>query len=1161
MSLFPRLAIAPPETTAWSDQAAARRRIQGDLAHQALALVKPDEADSAAVMRRLQQARALLGLHPATVDLAPLAASIVRSLAHPDIAPFFTSQVLALPEQEVVVPQADPAGSFRLLRMDRLVLLPDDTLWVLDFKLGPGLQTEDMSQIREYQRLAANIFGHPCHGLLVHLDQPRTTCRPAVVPDGRPPRSQGRTLSIRDIFQVRGPDPTPSPIEIFPLHDNLLERLRTELLAGYKPDNPLHLAQASVIFPHRRPKIHLLQSLARSLRRSFLPPTCQGLEDWILRQACLCQDIPPALADPLDQAWLLFNQHQRNAPDNTTRNALPAWHQFLPWGLRLAQVMEELDRELIVARNLELPPEELPALAQNLMARMGNLQEGFHAALSAHTLTTKSLLARNVPADRLDLNSKTYVCGLFALTRSEAALIQALRDRGARIWWQADRPLPDQLARWAKDWQAPVQWHADKLQDRPDQAMADPPRPPGKTTFIQAHDLHSQLRHLASDIESWDDSDTIAVILPEPSLLRPLLAHMPRTRQVNITLGMPLERTTLGALFNLLGNAARDKQIAGTGPDASTLFLFFQDPWIRGLLPQGMSAWLRQVLAETMHKNLNQEDLDRLSSLAGQRFGHADNRFFDLCSLFVEALDLGCLADLAGFLRRLLASLRIEQTGRPPLEMHVVHALLTEIIPAMEHALCNRLPLPGGSLWNVFWTALRAERVPFSGEPLTPWQVMGLLESRLLCFDKVVVLECLEGTLPSPQVPNPLLPEALRPVLGLPPGYTEEQIVRHHLLRLEASAREVRLYSRQGLAPDPLDGRVVPSRYWEQALWEMEKACGRRLDEQIERVALHLSLESRRPEYPHKEKLLPLLRDRLARGLSPSALNTYLTCPTRFFFEQVALFPARPDPDHDAGARIMGELAHKVLEDLFRPRLMQRIAPRDLLAALPRVWDECAARKLRDAPLSAASRFFHTRLLRELLHNYLAKGTQPVFVLMLEQTLQRPLPGLAQAIVLRGRLDRVDQDQETGLPLILDYKTGAAPLRHSLSAQNLWELTEDLRTADMDRAWLIQVKEQLQDVQLPAYLYLLARPALCGFQLLGEWDAKKAFVPLLKRSGTKDGQEALAQYLRWQEEGLPVLMEWLGRHILEAPFFYPACVAQSCAACPWGQVCLWADVG
>lgn len=1147
--IFPRLAVAPPDASTWGDDTAALRRLHGEVAHQALALMEPGEAGIHAVSRRLNQARALLGIHPRALDPESLVPIIARTLERPEIARFFAPEALALSEQEVVVPGGTPEAPCRVVRVDRLALLPDGTPWVLDFKLGSGDPDADKRQVREYQFLVAEIFQRSCHGALIHLDRSEMMeLEPVIAPRRKDPSRLPATdptgvgLSTEEIL--------PRPIQIFPLDADLISLLQSELLARLDPARPLNFSDVQIIFPHRRPKLHLLQKLARSVGRPFFPPRCLSLEDWILRQACLATDSPPTLASALDQAWLL---HLVQEADNeqSSPSSPSSWHQFLPWGLRLARVMGELDRELVTARDVVLPLEDLPTLAQNILARLGRLQEGFHEALRAAGLTTQAALAGSIDPDRLRVNEPTYLCGLFALTRSEAALVEVLRRRGARVWWQSDDPLPDQLHRWVRTWQAELQWMEEGTR-------ASERRRPAQVSFVQAHDLHSQLRHMSQDLASCNPRDSIAVILPDPSLLRPLLAHLPPSRHINITLGLPLERTALGMLFHSLAQTARSGHISGTYPNARNFLEFWQNPWVRRLLPEGMSGLLRRILTERAEKSLDAEERARIAQCIEERFGIEPLPYPHLANLFFEALGLDCLSSLGRYLKRLLSALHVREADSSSLEMQVVHALYSRILPEMEHALSSARTMPSGALWNIFWTSLRSERTPLRGEPLTPWQVMGLLESRLLCFDKVVILECLEGILPPAEAPNPLLPDALRPVFGLPPGQAEEGIVRHHFQRLLASAKEVRLYTRQGLAADPLEGRTIPSRYWEQTLWKEEKNRGERLEGHIARVPLELVLSPTRAAFPAKEPVLGLLRARLTKGLSLSALNTYLNCPVRFFYEQIARFTPMPDPGQDPGARIMGEAAHKVLEKLFRPVLQQRIIPRELLPQLEAIWKHELAEGLRDAPLSPASRFFHVRLLRELLVNYLDKAVDPVRPILVEESLQRKLPGKAGSILLRGRLDRVDLDPHTGLHVILDYKTGRAPMDGPLAVSLLWELSDQAREAPMNRDSLILLQERLPDIQLMGYLYLLDSPALCGFVQLGEWDPKKSFVPLYKPD-KKDEHGSLEDFLRWQREGLPVLLEWLGRHVLEAPAFFPACLAQNCGRCPWSPTCPWTE--
>jgi hypothetical protein len=285
--IFPRLAIAPPDTTTWGDDAALLRRLRGELVHQALALIEPGELTNQVVGRRLNQARALLGIHPEAVAPEPLAESIASTLSQPEIARFFTPGAWTLTEQEVVIPGRSPETPFRLLRPDRIVLLPEGTTWVLDFKLGLGEPDADKKQVREYQSLIADILQRPCHGALIYLDRQELVELEVVSSSSkRQGKRQGTSRfdhSDPKPSSAQTPEVAPHPIQVYPLDSDLISLLQSELGAGHDPALPLNLAKVQVIFPHRRPKLYLLQKLARALGRPFFPPRCLSLEDWILR--------------------------------------------------------------------------------------------------------------------------------------------------------------------------------------------------------------------------------------------------------------------------------------------------------------------------------------------------------------------------------------------------------------------------------------------------------------------------------------------------------------------------------------------------------------------------------------------------------------------------------------------------------------------------------------------------------------------------------------------------------------------------------------------------------------------------------------------------------------------------------------------------------------
>jgi putative RecB family exonuclease len=153
-------------------------------------------------------------------------------------------------------------------------------------------------------------------------------------------------------------------------------------------------------------------------------------------------------------------------------------------------------------------------------------------------------------------------------------------------------------------------------------------------------------------------------------------------------------------------------------------------------------------------------------------------------------------------------------------------------------------------------------------------------------------------------------------------------------------------------------------------------------------------------------------------SLSPSRVESFLSCPLAFRFASIERLPDPPTP-----ATTKGSLVHRALELLFEHPPADRT---------PAMLDRCvdaAITEYRQHPdfthlqlaEDDARRFFTEA--RELAANYLTlEDPRQVRAIGLELKLEAPVDGLT----LRGIIDRLDL-LDDGRLVVTDYKTGRAP--------------------------------------------------------------------------------------------------------------------------------------
>jgi len=85
---------------------------------------------------------------------------------------------------------------------------------------------------------------------------------------------------------------------------------------------------------------------------------------------------------------------------------------------------------------------------------------------------------------------------------------------------------------------------------------------------------------------------------------------------------------------------------------------------------------------------------------------------------------------------------------------------------------------------------ISGENVPFSGDPLQDFQVMGMLESRCLEFDKTVALSVNEGIMPKGKSQSSFIPNDLREMWGLPTYKYTDALFSYYFYSLLFKSRE-----------------------------------------------------------------------------------------------------------------------------------------------------------------------------------------------------------------------------------------------------------------------------------------------------------------------------------------------------------------------------------
>lgn len=329
---------------------------------------------------------------------------------------------------------------------------------------------------------------------------------------------------------------------------------------------------------------------------------------------------------------------------------------------------------------------------------------------------------------------------------------------------------------------------------------------------------------------------------------------------------------------------------------------------------------------------------------------------------------------------------------------------------------------------------LRRQTIAFHGEPVGGLQIMGVLETRCLDFDRVLILSADDNHMPRSQSDNSFIPYFLREAYGLTTQKHNAAVYAyyfHRLLSRCSCATAVWNLSGTGTAVGEM------SRFMTQLIIEAPQLG-------IRRVAL----QARNDSTPHSPFVIPKpadIHERLSH-LSPSALNTYMACPVKFYFERVCRLKAWEEPVEGMAANIFGTIFHEAArsiyallsEDCTRPitnvsisRFMESGLERNLMLHLAKAFNKTKEEEptlensLNDYPVETE---VWKRMLKDLLSYDKRLGV--IRIKALEENFYTDVeirtPQGPCTIKVGGTIDRLDTvENQSGTTLrVLDYKTG-----------------------------------------------------------------------------------------------------------------------------------------
>ena len=589
------------------------------------------------------------------------------------------------------------------------------------------------------------------------------------------------------------------------------------------------------------------------------------------------------------------------------------------------------------------------------------------------------------------------------------------------------------------------------------------------STVGQAKQAFTEVKAMRAGEKSMPDIET-AIVLPDETLLLPLLHSVHDVGDMNVTLGYPLRNSGIVSLMHIV---ARMHHQASKEHGEWT---YYRED-VNNILshPLIKSYFTGEALMMTA----------RLSRT--NRFNYPAAEFKDLSfsSLFEPAMDSEVkggninksqyyLDNLLVFCNTLMERMlpvggEGENNDGSEVETPLQQAFLMMYIDVLHQlkrslAQCRQELMPG-SVFYLIDRLSAAAIVPFTGQPLKGLQLMGLLETRSLDFEHVVILSMNERVFPRHRSINSFIPNYIRRAYGMSTIEQEEAVVAFNFYRLLNRSRHVSLIydsSAQKM------GSSEPSRY----IAQLEKIFGKT----ITHVEMTPEVNTSGPiviQVPHMavSNLREIYNsdpvDGLLQCLSASSINKYISCPLKFYLNKIQGLNDDNNVSDFMDWSTFGTIVHDTLTDcynscqvidnggvvtrqyleFFKKEKLEDVVVRNIKKTYLNISEkdlDADSAQLRGEPLMLVETIM---TYAKYVINYdmdLIEKQGPITILECEQTHDVPKLEIGNVTFnFTYKADRIDR-LANGTVRIVDYKTGADKTSFR-TMDDLFDATKDKR--------------------------------------------------------------------------------------------------------------------